>query len=82
MDKRSILAALDTEISDLQKVRALLTGSNQVKPTKIFKTVSAKRVRGKLSAEAIERIRAGQKKRWAKVRRAKKAAAVGVAVSA
>jgi hypothetical protein len=80
MDKRSILAALDTEISDLQKVKALLTSSSQVKPTKTLKTVSAKRVRGKLSAEAIERIRAGQKKRWAKVKRAKKAAAVRLAV--
>lgn len=73
----NIVEAIDAEISRLEKVKDLL----EVSPSKaVQRTTSSARAAksaGKprkriLSPEAIERIRAAQKKRWAKVAKAKK----------
>jgi hypothetical protein len=91
MDTVSIIQEIDAEISRLQQVRAILTGtdvkraagrpkSTQV-PSSSIADEPTKRV---LSAEARAKIAAGQKARWAKSKRAdrkaaKKAAAVKTA---
>jgi hypothetical protein len=78
----NIIEQIDAEISKLHTAKALLTDaitkSGPGRPKKSAgvstpaKPESAKRV---LSPEAKERIAAGQKKRWAKARRASKKAA-------
>jgi hypothetical protein len=81
MDTTEIIAQIDSEIARLLQVKSILSGVN----TAI--TVKAKRGRkGKtaptpntvkkrsLSPEARARIAAAQKARWAKVRKAAKAA--------
>jgi hypothetical protein len=84
---QSILTAIDQQIVNLQRVRALLE-SNSTGATKRrgrppasakVHTISAhapatkRRKRGKMSAEGRARIVAAQKARWAKVKKAAKA---------
>ena len=80
MDTKEIIAQLDTEIARLQEVKSILSGTTTTKvkrgrPNKVTVTVvapiAAKRI---LSPEARARIAAAQKARWAKVKKAKKAA--------
>lgn len=74
---KDILAAIDAEIASLEKAKALLSGSGTVavkgkrgRPRKdasiVAPKVQKKGKRRKLSAEARERIRQAQIKRWAK----------------
>jgi hypothetical protein len=76
---KSILSAIDAEISRLKQIRALLssTGSTQVKrkPGRPANTapvevpiIQKRKKRGKLNAEGRERIRKAQIKRWAAVK--------------
>jgi hypothetical protein len=70
MDRNEIVAALDDEISRLQRARSLLTGTKrnvtQAVTSFAFGANQGKtRKRRKLSAEARARISAAQKKRWA-----------------
>jgi hypothetical protein len=83
MDIQEILAAIDSEISKLQQVRAILTDSTPKaalvpgkrpvgRPKKIATAVPAvpatkKRV---MSEDARARIAAAQKKRWAAAKKA------------
>ena len=73
---KDILAAIDAEIACLEQVKALLSASGTVvakrKPGRLAKvaTVSTPKIqktgkRRKMSAEARERIRQAQIKRWA-----------------
>jgi hypothetical protein len=59
-----ILAALDSEILHLQKVKALLSGSTD--------KVESPPKKHNLSLEARARIAAAQKKRWAKFKKTTK----------
>jgi hypothetical protein len=80
MDTTEIIAQIDAEIVRLEQVKSILSGSTtstikakrgpkpKTAPTPI---TTAKRV---LSPEARARIVAAQKARWAKVRKAAKAA--------
>jgi len=72
---KDILAAIDAEIARLEQVKTLLSASGAVspkrKPGRPAKTVSVvapktqkARKRRKMSAEARERIRQAQIKRW------------------
>lgn len=73
MDK--ILAAIDAEISRLQKVRSLLGGvtTNQRGRKVAVKTAAPKkRAKRAMSAAARKRIAKAQRKRWARVNAAKK----------
>jgi hypothetical protein len=78
---QDIVEAIDAEIYRLEKVRSLLEASpskTTTRTTSSTRTTRAAKVDGRarkrvLSPEAIERIRAAQKKRWAKAARAKKA---------
>jgi hypothetical protein len=64
METRQIIAELDKEITLLQTVRALLSGSsNKVRVTSKRRT---------LSPEARKKIADAQKKRWAKAKKAAK----------
>jgi hypothetical protein len=76
---RSILSAIDAEISRLKQVRALLSsaGSAQVKRKPGRPAITApvgvpiiqkRKKRGNLSAEGRERIRQAQIRRWAAVK--------------
>src|SRR5277367_4376750 len=80
---KSILSAIDAEISRLKQVKALLSsaGSAAIKrkpgrpanPASVVVPIIQKRKkRKKLSAEARERIRQAQIKRWAAVKQAAK----------
>lgn len=73
MELRSILTQIDNEIARLQQAKALLTGSTssiKVPATRAAKAAGTKPVKRQLSADAIARIRAAQKRRWAKVKKA------------
>lgn len=66
MTREELIAAVDEEISRLEKVRALLqsTGGSRISTSSSFgNRPRKKRV---LSAEARARIAAAQKRRWAK----------------
>lgn len=67
MSREELIAAVDEEISRLEKVRALLQ-SNGVTRVPSAATSFGNRPRKKrvLSAEARARIAAAQKRRWAK----------------
>jgi hypothetical protein len=80
METDEIIAQLDTEIARLQEVKSILSGTTTTqtkrsRPNKarvaVIAPVAAKRI---LSPEARARIAAAQKARWAKVKKAKKAA--------
>jgi hypothetical protein len=58
----TILASIDSEISQLKQARALLSGEG-VKKTKSAAPI---RKRRKMSAAARKKIAAAQKARWAK----------------
>jgi hypothetical protein len=80
MDANSIVAALDVEIERLNQARALLleddnkvSSSDKVVPAKARR--AAKRV---LSPAARKRIGAAQRKRWAAIKKQKKAEKVTV----
>ena len=60
MDTAQLISEIDSEISRLQQVRALLAGGRSAVRTKRPET------RRTLSAEARARIAAAQRKRWAK----------------
>jgi len=65
MTREELIAAVDEEISRLEKVRSLLesTGGSRIAPASFGNRPRKKRV---LSAEARARIAAAQKRRWAK----------------
>jgi hypothetical protein len=65
MTREELIAAVDEEISRLEKVRALLqsTGGSRISTSSFGNRPRKKRV---LSAEARARIAAAQKRRWAK----------------
>lgn len=65
MSREELIAAVDEEISRLEKVRALLqsSGGSRLSSTSFGNRPRKKRV---LSAEARARIAAAQKRRWAK----------------
>jgi hypothetical protein len=65
MTREEIVAAIDEEISRLEKVRSLLQGSNG---SKLFVSegFSGARKKRHLSPEARKRIADAQKRRWAK----------------
>jgi hypothetical protein len=83
MDTQAIIATLDKEIARLQQARAILTAASKVKgPASIKRgpgrpknlvavAVAKKRI---LSPEAKAKIAEGQKKRWAKAKKAAKTA--------
>ena len=81
---KDIPAAIDNEIACLEQAKALLSASGAVsakrKPCRLAKVVTAvcpkvqeTRKRHKMSAEARERIRQAQIKRWAALKSASKA---------
>lgn len=76
MELNQIVAALDDEISRLEKVRHLLAGAKGNVTQKATSFASganqekAPHKRRKLSAEARARIAAAQKKRWAAQKKA------------
>src|ERR1700722_10340797 len=80
MDTIAIVLEIDAEISRLQQVRQLLTAVKTIekrKPSRLADAAlpaKATKATRALSAASRENIAAAQKKRWAKVRRAKKAA--------
>lgn len=78
-DIRSLVAAIDEELSKLEQVRRILTGvaDSGAKTNHVRK--SGTRHRPKLSAEGRARIAAAQRKRWAKHRKAAKKQPVAVA---
>jgi hypothetical protein len=64
MSREEIVAAIDEEISRLEKVRALLQGAGS---SRLFAgAFTAGRKKRHLSAEARKRIAEAQKRRWAK----------------
>jgi hypothetical protein len=79
MDTIAIVSEIDAEISRLQQVKQLLTAVKATekrkpgRPSAAGLTAPTKTTRT-LSDASRENIAAAQKKRWAKVRRAKKAA--------
>lgn len=75
MDTKTLIASIDAEIARLEKVKSLLTGASTTTAKKASKSGKAatKTAKRTLSPEALERIREGQRKRWAKAKRAKRA---------
>ena len=69
-----ILNAIDLEIAALRQARDILAQSNTLTARKKPATVTHKKPRRQLSAEARKAIADAQHKRWAKVKRQKKAA--------
>jgi hypothetical protein len=79
MDTIAIVLEIDAEISRLQQVKELLTAvkaTEKNKPGRAAATTLPKNSKSgrTLSAASRENIAAAQKKRWAKVRKANKAA--------
>ena len=74
MDTRKLIAAIDAEISRLQQVKSLLSGTARTQTIKLPATAkSAKPTRRrKLSAAARAKIAAAQRARSAKFRKAAK----------
>lgn len=80
MDLQAVLTQIDNEIARLQQAKDLLTGSKSgklklpanLKASATTKTSGAakKPVKRQLSPDAIARIRAAQKRRWAKAKKA------------
>jgi len=84
MNREDIVVEIDAEISRLQQVKALLTGTTAIDSRNPARPSGARNARRwTMSAEAREKIAAAQRARWAKSKRAaKKAAREGVAESA
>ena len=74
MDTQKIVAQIDTEISRLRQVKALLIGTNAAENRQSGRNSMAGSSGKKrtLSAEARERIAAAQRARWAKSKKALK----------
>jgi hypothetical protein len=72
MTREELVAAVDEEISRLEKVRALLlsTGGSRISSSSFGNKPRKKRV---LSADARARIAAAQRRRWAKQKAAQNA---------
>jgi hypothetical protein len=72
MDTRKLVAAIDAEISRLQQVKSLLSGT--VRNLKLPATAKSPKPirRRKLSAAARAKIAAAQRARWAKFRKSAK----------
>lgn len=70
MTREELVAAVDEEISRLEKVRALLQSTGGSKIGSSFGKPRKKRV---LSADARARIAAAQRRRWAKQKAAQNA---------
>lgn len=72
MTREELVAAVDEEISRLEKVRALLlsSGGSRISSSSFGNKPRKKRF---LSADARARIAAAQKKRWAKQKAAQNA---------
>jgi len=71
MDTTELLSAIDSEIAALKQARALLAGQDGYRTPHI---ASGLKKRHTMSAEGRARIAAAQRKRWAKQKRAAKAA--------
>ncbi len=79
MDRKEIIAQIDTEIARLQEVKGILSGTTTTVVKRSLDKVKAgptpittgKRT---MSPEGRARIAAAQRARWAKVKKAKKAA--------
>ncbi len=83
MNIQDIVVEIDAEISRLQQVKALLTGSSATEKRKAGRPANTSlagkaRTRRTLSAEARERIAAAQRARWAKSKKAAKKAAPNI----
>jgi len=74
MQRAEIIAAIDEELSKLQRVRELLNSSNGYKALAAKAGVAPAAKKRVMSAEARNRIALAQKKRWAKQRKAAAAA--------
>jgi hypothetical protein len=74
MDSQSMLRAIDAELEVLVRVRNILN-DNETNFPRTPTASKRKRRTYTLSAEARERIAAAQRKRWAKQKKAAKAAA-------
>ena len=80
MNIQDIVVEIDAEISRLQQVKALLTGTSTTENRKPGRPTNASlagkaRTRRTLSVEAREKIAAAQRARWAKSKKAAKKAA-------
>jgi hypothetical protein len=81
MNRNEIVAQIDAEIARLQKVQSILSGTNittsktKTGPTKVKVLTTPTAVKKRtMSPEGRLRIAAAQKARWAKSRKAAKAA--------
>jgi hypothetical protein len=81
MDTTEIIAQIDSEIARLEQVKSILSGTTATTTIKAKRGPKAKTAptpitakKRLLSPEARARIAAAQKARWAKVRKATKAA--------
>ena len=76
MQASELIAAIDDEITRLEQVRALLSGSATGLPARrrsgAFSGGTAPRKRRRISAAGRARIAAAQKARWARVKKAAK----------
>jgi hypothetical protein len=82
LDTASIIQEIDSRISRLEQVKAILSGTatkrSPGRPRRtqsVVKTVAAEPTKRVMSAEGKARIAAAQKARWAKSKRAVKTAA-------
>lgn len=69
MNLPELLSAIDSEIVSLKQVRALLAGQDSYRTPRI--APGPKKKRHTMSAEGRARIAAAQRKRWAKLKKAK-----------
>jgi hypothetical protein len=74
MDTRFLIAAIDAEISRLQQVKSLLSGTARTQSIKIPAVAKALKPskRRKMSVAARAKIAAAQRARWAKFRKSAK----------
>jgi hypothetical protein len=74
MDTRKLIAAIDAEISRLQQVKSLLSGTARTQSIKlpVAAKTSQPTKRRTLSAAARAKIAAAQRARWAKFRKSAK----------
>jgi hypothetical protein len=72
LNTKEILEHINSEISRLQQVRALLQGATNGHKKASVSGSSAPKVKGKrvLSVEARKKIAAAQRRRWAKAKKA------------
>jgi hypothetical protein len=72
MSLNDVLSTIDAEISHLQQVRALLTGSGASKRGGESVSTSSVKRKGAMSPEGRKRIADAQRKRWAAQKKAAK----------